>query len=139
MLLNHFWAILKSIEILPRAAQPDAVATFAKACRVPGGVLGMPVYRGSGSHTFNGERYRFLVMDRFGKDLQGSFESGMNPFSCQVAFTLAVQVIHVLEYIHSHGYAHNDVKAQGRYSVMSSVSLYCYEIVKLTYLLQRKV
>ena len=53
-----------------RAAQPDAVATFAKACRVPGGVLGMPVYRGSGSHKFKGEKYRFLVMDRFGKDLQ---------------------------------------------------------------------
>ena len=29
-----------------------------------------------------------------------------------MAFTLAVHVIHVLEYIHSHGYAHNDVKAQ---------------------------
>ena len=51
--------------------------------------------------------------------MQGSIESGKSPFSCQAAFTLAVQVIHVLEYIHSHGYAHNDVKAQGRYSVMS--------------------
>ena len=47
------------------------MATFAKACKVvPGGVLGMPVYRGSGSHTFKGTKYRFLVMDRFGKDLQ---------------------------------------------------------------------
>ena len=53
-----------------RAAQPDAVAAFAKTCGVPGGALGMPAYRGSGSHTFKGEKYRFLVMDRFGRDLQ---------------------------------------------------------------------
>ena len=65
--LYHF---IKSTELTHRAAQPDAVAAFAKTCRVPGGVLGMPVYRGSGSHTFKGTKYRFLVMDRFGKDLQ---------------------------------------------------------------------
>jgi hypothetical protein len=39
--------------------------------------LGMPCHRGSGSHMVNGEKYRFLVMDRFGSDLQKIFQTGL--------------------------------------------------------------
>ena len=38
--------------------------------------LGMPCHRGSGSHLVKGEKYRFLVMDRFGSDLQKIFQTG---------------------------------------------------------------
>ena len=72
----------------------------------------MPVYRGSGSHTFKGQKYRFLVMERYGKDLQTLFQNGARPFGTKAAYNLALQLLPVLEYIHSQGYVHNDVKAQ---------------------------
>ena len=74
--------------------------------------LGMPCLRGNGSHIYKNEKYRFLVMDRFGKDLQKLFQTGKKRFSDQVTYNLAIKIIDVLEYIHSKGYAHNDIKAQ---------------------------
>jgi serine/threonine protein kinase len=74
--------------------------------------LGMPCYRGSGSLAYRDDKYRFLVMDRFGNDLQKIFQSGNKLFSGKVSFNLALKILDVLEYIHSKGYVHNDIKAQ---------------------------
>ena len=93
-----------------RAAQPDSVEDFRKARGLKS--FGMPCLRGSGSHMHKGEKYRFLVMDRFGKDLQKIFQTGKKLFSDRVTYNLALKIIDVLEYIHSKGYVHNDIKAQ---------------------------
>jgi vaccinia related kinase len=53
----------------------------------------MPVHRGSGSHTFKGEKYRFLVMDRFGTDLQKLLVESGNKFSERNAFNLAIRIV----------------------------------------------
>ncbi len=74
--------------------------------------FGMPVLRGVGSHHHRGTKYRFLVMDRFGKDLQKIFVSGKRRFTDCVSYNLALKIIDVLEYIHSTGYCHNDIKLQ---------------------------
>ncbi|XP_077537089.1 serine/threonine-protein kinase VRK1-like isoform X2 [Haemaphysalis longicornis] len=73
--------------------------------------LGMPQFRGSGSHDYNGEKYRFLVMDRFGEDLQKVLNRSGKTIPLKAAFTLGMRVIDVLEYVHSLGYIHADVKA----------------------------
>lgn len=93
-----------------RAASPESIADFKKTKGLAS--LGMPCHRGSGSVQFNGDKYRFLIMDRFGSDLQKIFQTGKHPFSDQVTCNLAIKIIDVLEYIHSQGYAHNDIKAQ---------------------------
>ena len=73
-----------------RAAKPDDVESFR---RQRGMVhLGMPVLRGSGSHVFKGDKYRFLVMDRYGKDLQSVFENGKKLFSSK-AFNLSIKIV----------------------------------------------
>ena len=74
--------------------------------------FGMPCLRGNGSHVHNKEKYRFLIMDRYGKDLQKIFQTGKKCFSNRVTYNLALKIIDVLEYIHSKGYVHNDIKAQ---------------------------
>ncbi len=47
---------------------------------------------------------------RLGVDLDKIFKNGRHPLPASLAGTLAVQVINALEYLHSKGYTHNDIK-----------------------------
>jgi serine/threonine protein kinase len=57
------------------------------------------------------KKYRFLVLERFGDDVQKIWQRAHEHFDMKSAFTIALKVIDTLEYIHSHGYVHADVKA----------------------------
>ena len=93
-----------------RAVKPKNVEEYCKLKKPQS--LGIPLYRGSGSHNFKGDKYRFLVMDRLGKDLEASFLSGKRVFPPATSYYIALKVLDTLEYIHTQGYAHNDIKAQ---------------------------
>ncbi|XP_065307043.1 serine/threonine-protein kinase VRK1-like isoform X2 [Dermacentor albipictus] len=73
--------------------------------------LGMPRFRGSGSHELGGVKYRFMVMDRFGEDLQKVLDRNGKTLPLKTAFSLGMRVIDVLEYVHNYEYIHADVKA----------------------------
>ncbi|XP_014214898.1 serine/threonine-protein kinase VRK1-like [Copidosoma floridanum] len=72
--------------------------------------VGIPSYEGSGSHIYKNERYRFLVIPRYGQDVGKLFISNGRKLSKKLINSLAVQMLYALEYIHSKGYAHSDVK-----------------------------
>ena len=93
-----------------RSAQPQHVEEWKKNKNLKS--FGMPSLRGHGSHVYKGEKYRFLIMDRYGKDLQKIFQTGKKLFTDKVSYNLALKVIDVLEFIHFKGYCHNDIKAQ---------------------------
>lgn len=57
------------------------------------------------------KKYRFLVLERFGDDVQKIWTRAQERFDMNSAFNIALKVIDTLEYIHSHGYVHADVKA----------------------------
>lgn len=57
------------------------------------------------------KKYRFLVLQRFGDDIQKIWSRANERFDMKSAFNIALKVIDTLEYIHSHGYVHADVKA----------------------------
>lgn len=57
------------------------------------------------------KKYRFLVLQRFGDDIQKIWTRANKRFDMKSAFNIALKVIDTLEYIHSHGYVHADVKA----------------------------
>jgi len=71
----------------------------------------LPALWGYGSHTVGDEKLRFIVIDKLGADLDKTFKGGENPLSLPTIANIAIQVLHSLEYIHSKGYTHNDVKA----------------------------
>ena len=72
----------------------------------------IPLLRGHGSYLHKGsDKYRFLVIDRLGRDLDKLFQNGARPLSLGQASSIAVQALDCLEYIHSAGYTHNDIKA----------------------------
>ncbi|XP_076750468.1 serine/threonine-protein kinase VRK1 [Xylocopa sonorina] len=72
--------------------------------------IGVPTYEGSGSHIYQGQKYRFLVIPKYGIDIGKLFISNGRKLPVKLVNRLAVQMLDALEYIHSQGYAHADVK-----------------------------
>jgi len=73
--------------------------------------LGVPRLIANGSHVKKQQNYRFLVMERFGSDLQRILDNSEGQrFTTKTACSIAIQVVDSLEYIHRQGYVHKDIK-----------------------------
>uniref|UniRef100_A0A182WDS1 non-specific serine/threonine protein kinase n=1 Tax=Anopheles minimus TaxID=112268 RepID=A0A182WDS1_9DIPT len=82
-------------------------AKRTETCIIP---PGMPEYIASGSHMFKNERYRFLILKRYQRDLHSLIKNTrVNPKSIPV---IACQILDVLEHLHDQGYVHSDIKAE---------------------------
>lgn len=74
------------------------------------GHLGVPHIEGSGSFWHRDKRFRFMVIPRYGTDLQTLLDDSKLTLSPESASQIACQVIDSYQYIHSKGYVHKDVK-----------------------------
>ena len=82
-----------------RAATEKSVEAFKKEKGIPKTKdVGIPCFRGKGLHNYKGQDYRFLVIDRFGKDLQKVFQSGKKLFAPKAAFNLAIRIVSLLQF-----------------------------------------
>uniref|UniRef100_A0A182VR10 non-specific serine/threonine protein kinase n=1 Tax=Anopheles minimus TaxID=112268 RepID=A0A182VR10_9DIPT len=72
--------------------------------------LGMPYYLASGSHTLNNVKHRFLVIPRFGASLQSVYMQNNKCLPLSTVCRAGMQMLDVLEYIHSNQYVHADLK-----------------------------
>ena len=61
--------------------------------------LGMPPFLGSGSHECNGEKYRFVVMERYGTDLWKIFLENGRKFPEPTVYKLGWQIVLKFIYI----------------------------------------
>ncbi|CAH0697780.1 unnamed protein product, partial [Spodoptera exigua] len=74
--------------------------------------IGMPVYIASGSFIDEntGTKYRFLVLPRYDIDLH-KIVARTKVLDLKNVLVLALQILDVLEYLHSQGYTHSDIKS----------------------------
>lgn len=91
-----------------RAGKADIISAWKKKQKLKH--LGVPKYVASGHHDFKGKKYRFLVMERFGEDLWNIFLRSGRRFTPKVAFSVGIQLVDALEYLHAQGYVHADIK-----------------------------
>ena len=61
------------------------------------GHLGVPRYIGSGSFDNSGTKYRFMVMDRFGQDVEKIYLSSGKKFPIETVFTLGLRIVSTVE------------------------------------------
>lgn len=101
--------LFSELKFYMRAAKPDLIQNWMKSHKLKS--LGVPRYWGSGLHNKGGKRYRFMVIDRLGTDLQKKFEQSGKRFPRKLVLQLGLRLLDILEYIHEHEYVHADVKA----------------------------
>uniref|UniRef100_A0A8C8CJZ5 non-specific serine/threonine protein kinase n=1 Tax=Oncorhynchus tshawytscha TaxID=74940 RepID=A0A8C8CJZ5_ONCTS len=101
--------LFSELKFYMRAAKPDLIQSWMTSHKMK--YLGVPKYWGSGLHEKGGKRYRFMVMDRFGTDLQKKFEETGRRFPRKLVLQLGLRLLDILEYIHEHEYVHADIKA----------------------------
>ncbi|XP_012257149.2 serine/threonine-protein kinase VRK1-like [Athalia rosae] len=91
-----------------RSAKENDIVLWKKQNKLS--FLGMPTFISSGSHDCHDTKYRFVVMERFGKNLWDIFLENNRKFQPHSVYKIALQIIDVLEYLHYKTYVHADIK-----------------------------
>ncbi|XP_071633721.1 serine/threonine-protein kinase VRK1-like [Temnothorax longispinosus] len=103
-------SLFKEMHFYMRQCKPDEIVSWQEKKDLA--ALGIPRYVASGSHEYKNKEYRFLVIDRYGKDLWKIFEENNRQFPEHVVYKLALQIIDILEYIHHKNRVHGNIKGE---------------------------
>ncbi|KAK7140237.1 hypothetical protein R3I94_012750 [Phoxinus phoxinus] len=101
--------LFSELKFYQRAAKQETMNKWKKSKHQQ--FLGIPTYWGYGLAENNGTRYRFMVMDRLGTDLQKMLMENGGQLRKPAVLQLGVLMLDVLEYIHDNEYVHADIKA----------------------------
>uniref|UniRef100_A0A674ACK1 non-specific serine/threonine protein kinase n=1 Tax=Salmo trutta TaxID=8032 RepID=A0A674ACK1_SALTR len=101
--------LFSELKFYQRAAKPENMQRWMRSKTLD--FLGIPAYWGSGLAEHNGTRYRFMVMDRLGSDLQKVCDRNGGKLKKHTVLQLGRVLLDVLEYIHDNEYVHADIKA----------------------------
>ncbi|XP_031590940.1 serine/threonine-protein kinase VRK1-like isoform X1 [Oreochromis aureus] len=101
--------LFSELKFYQRAAKPESMQKWKRSKKLD--FLGIPTYWGSGIAEYNNLRYRFMVMDRLGSDLQKACESSGGRLKKIAVLQLGQRLVDILEYIHENEYVHADIKA----------------------------
>lgn len=91
-----------------RIAKADQITRWTKEHGLK--YLALPKYISSGAHEHGSVKYRFMVMERFGEDIESKFRENGKKFSLKTVCHLALRVLEALEYLHESEYVHADIK-----------------------------
>ncbi|NXP53650.1 VRK1 kinase, partial [Heliornis fulica] len=100
-----------SVEVMfyLRAARTDQIQKWIEAHKLE--YLGIPRYWAFGIHEKNENSYRFMIIDRLGRDLEKIQKENGKRFPHKTVLQVGLRMLDILEYIHEHEYVHGDIKA----------------------------
>ncbi|XP_010741672.2 serine/threonine-protein kinase VRK1 [Larimichthys crocea] len=101
--------LFSELKFYQRAAKAESMEKWKSRRKLD--FLGIPTYWGSGLAEYNDLRYRFMVMDRLGSDLQKICAHKGGRMKKATVLQLGQTLVSVLEYIHENEYVHADIKA----------------------------
>uniref|UniRef100_A0A7N5JBB9 VRK serine/threonine kinase 1 n=1 Tax=Ailuropoda melanoleuca TaxID=9646 RepID=A0A7N5JBB9_AILME len=88
--------LFTELKFYQRAAKPEQIQKWIRTHKLK--YLGVPKYWGSGLHDKNGKSYRFMIMDRFGSDLQKIYEANARRFSRKTVLQLSLRIVYLVDY-----------------------------------------
>ncbi|XP_036781897.2 serine/threonine-protein kinase VRK2 isoform X1 [Manis pentadactyla] len=100
--------LFSELKFYQRVAKRDYIKKWIELKQLD--YLGIPLFYGSGLTEFKGRSYRFMVMERLGKDLQKISDQN-GTFKKSTVLQLGIRMLDVLEFIHENEYVHGDIKA----------------------------
>jgi vaccinia related kinase len=89
-----------------RATKKQDIEAFVEANNLAH--LGIPGLKGSGSFVFRNKRLRFIVLPRYGTDLQTILDKSKSHLSVETASSIATQVVN------TKSQSFSDVRVRGR-------------------------
>ncbi|XP_054654056.1 serine/threonine-protein kinase VRK2 isoform X2 [Dunckerocampus dactyliophorus] len=101
--------LFSELKFYQRAAKPESIEKWMGSGRPEH--LGIPSYWGTGLAEHNDLRYRFMVMERLGTDLQKICERNGGRLKKATVLRLGQVLVDTLEYMHDNEYVHADIKA----------------------------
>uniref|UniRef100_A0A914XAN0 non-specific serine/threonine protein kinase n=1 Tax=Plectus sambesii TaxID=2011161 RepID=A0A914XAN0_9BILA len=102
--------LFQETHVYMRIAKPEMIEQWRKKNNVS--FLGIPPYLSSGVQEIGGEKHRFLIMPRFGIDLESIRVREGGKLSAQIVFAASRACSDALRYLHDQNYVHADLKAE---------------------------
>lgn len=97
------------MQFYQRAAKPAVIQSFIAEQKLR--YLGVPPFIATGSFENFSREYRFLVMNRYGTDLQKILVQSGGRFSPNATFAIGLRMLDALFFLHENEYVHADIKA----------------------------
>ncbi|XP_019848941.1 PREDICTED: serine/threonine-protein kinase VRK1-like [Amphimedon queenslandica] len=91
-----------------RAATSDLINDWVKSHDLK--YLAIPQFIDCGKHESSSLQYRFLIMKRFGDNIEKLFEEAGSKFGVKTVCYLALRILEALEYLHDSHYVHANIK-----------------------------
>lgn len=92
-----------------RCLKPEMLDKYKREHKLS--FLGLPKYISGGTHNTNNVSTRFLVMERFGDNINSRLKASTK-INLDLLATFCSQIVDSLMYIHDTGYVHMDIKPE---------------------------